>query len=523
MLMAAGLDPERCILFRQSDVREHTELTWLLSSVTAYGDLQRMHQFKDKSARQQELVSAGLFLYPVLQAADILLYKTDQVPVGDDQRQHLELAREIARRFNATYGEVLVEAEHVIPEVGARIMDLQEPTMKMSTTSSSEAGRIYIDEEPAAILKKVKRAQTDSGREVVRAPGQARHHEPDRACSPSPAGSSRSRSSASSRARATARSRARWGRRWSSCLTPVRERYTELRADERTLEARSVAGRGAGPRDRGRRRWPRCARPWASARSAPAARASRLPPVTLANLDLDLEVFQGPFDLLLTLVLQGGGRPARGRPRRGRARLRRAPRADRRARPRGGDRVPGADRGAAGAEVAADAAGRGGRGARPRPGGGRRGAARADARVPALQVRRRAPARALEAEHGHRYRSAPLPPELRRVSLEVATAAYEPEQLGAALGGLLRIPPPIDLRHVRRPAVSVEQRLHHLRDLLRARRGFSFDDAVKGADRLTEAVTLFALLELYKAGEASWEQDETFGPITVRAVERSTT
>ncbi|HEY6780027.1 MAG TPA: tryptophan--tRNA ligase, partial [Thermoleophilaceae bacterium] len=108
MLMAAGIDPERCILFRQSDVREHTELTWLLSSVSAYGDLQRMHQFKDKSARQQELARTSLFLYPVLQAADILLYKTDEVPVGDDQRQHLELAREIARRFNSTYGEVLV-------------------------------------------------------------------------------------------------------------------------------------------------------------------------------------------------------------------------------------------------------------------------------------------------------------------------------------------------------------------------------------------------------------------------------
>ena len=127
MLMAAGLDPERCILFRQSDVKEHTELTWLLCSVTAYGDLQRMHQFKEKSERERELVRTSLFLYPVLQAADILAYKTDEVPVGDDQRQHIELAREIARRFNQTYGEVLVEPEHVIPEVGARIMDLQEP------------------------------------------------------------------------------------------------------------------------------------------------------------------------------------------------------------------------------------------------------------------------------------------------------------------------------------------------------------------------------------------------------------
>jgi segregation and condensation protein A len=125
----------------------------------------------------------------------------------------------------------------------------------------------------------------------------------------------------------------------------------------------------------------------------------------------------------------------------------------------------------------------------------------------------------LAAEHGYRYRSAPLPPELRRVSVEAASAAYEPEQLARAVGDLLRVPPPIDLRHVRRPAVSVEQRLRHLRDLLSSRASFSFDEAVSGADRLTEAVTLFALLELYKAGEARWEQDVPFGPITVRATE----
>jgi len=170
IMIASGLDPERCILFRQSDVREHTELCYLLASVTAYGDLQRMHQFKEKSAREQQLVRTSLFLYPLLQAADVLLYKTDQVPVGDDQRQHLELAREIARRFNTTYGEVFVEPEHVIPEVGARIMDLQEPSAKMSTSSSTEAGLIYIDDEPDAIMRKVKRAQTDSGSEVVRGP-----------------------------------------------------------------------------------------------------------------------------------------------------------------------------------------------------------------------------------------------------------------------------------------------------------------------------------------------------------------
>jgi segregation and condensation protein A len=121
----------------------------------------------------------------------------------------------------------------------------------------------------------------------------------------------------------------------------------------------------------------------------------------------------------------------------------------------------------------------------------------------------------LHAEHGYRYRSAPLPPQLRRISVAAAEAAYDPERLAEALGGLLTVPPPLDLRHVRRPAVSVEQRLRHLRDLLASRSRFSFDEAVEGADRLTEAVTLFALLELYKAGEAKWEQEVPFGPITV--------
>src|ERR687892_2281781 len=127
-LLAAGLDPARCILFRQADVREHTELCWLLSAVTAYGDLTRMHQFKDKAAAQRELVSAGLFLYPVLQAADVLAYRAEEVPVGDDQRQHLELMRDIAERFNARFGETLVVPDGIYPEVGARIMDLQDPT-----------------------------------------------------------------------------------------------------------------------------------------------------------------------------------------------------------------------------------------------------------------------------------------------------------------------------------------------------------------------------------------------------------
>jgi tryptophanyl-tRNA synthetase len=170
ILLAAGLDPARCILFRQSDVREHAELTWLLSAVTAHGDLNRMHQFKDKSARQRELVSAALFFYPVLMAADVLAYRATEVPVGHDQLQHVELMREIARRFNERFGEALVVPDFKIPEVGARVMDLQEPERKMSTTGASEAGTVYVLDEPDAIRKKLGSAVTDSGREVVRSP-----------------------------------------------------------------------------------------------------------------------------------------------------------------------------------------------------------------------------------------------------------------------------------------------------------------------------------------------------------------
>jgi tryptophanyl-tRNA synthetase len=168
ILLAAGLDPERCILFRQSDVREHTELTWLLSSVTAHGDLDRMHQFKEKSGKARELASAALFFYPVLMAADVLAYRATEVPVGDDQRQHVELMREIARRFNSRFGEALVVPELRIPEVGARIMDLQEPARKMSTTGGTEAGTVLVLERPEAIRKKFAGAVTDSGREVRR-------------------------------------------------------------------------------------------------------------------------------------------------------------------------------------------------------------------------------------------------------------------------------------------------------------------------------------------------------------------
>jgi tryptophanyl-tRNA synthetase len=173
VLLAAGLEPDkgRCILFRQSDVREHSELCWLLTCLTPHGDLNRMTQFKEKSEAARELVSAGLFLYPALQAADVLLYRADEVPVGDDQRQHIELMRELAVRFNSRFGETLVVPEHRIPDVGGRVMDLQEPQRKMSTTFGTELGTLLIRDSDAEMTKKIKRAVADSGREVVRAPG----------------------------------------------------------------------------------------------------------------------------------------------------------------------------------------------------------------------------------------------------------------------------------------------------------------------------------------------------------------
>jgi tryptophanyl-tRNA synthetase len=241
ILLAAGLDPERCILFRQSDVREHSELAWLLTSVTAYGDLQRMTQFKDKSAKQRELVTAGLFFYPVLMAADVLAYRTDEVPVGEDQRQHLELMRDIAIRFNSRFGEQFVVPEARIPEVGARIMDLQDPTSKMSTTNGSEDGTLYVLDEPAQIERKLKRAVTDSGSGVRRAadkPGisnlidilaAVRDAAPEQV-EREFAGAGYGDFKAAVAAEVTA------------YLTPVRERYGELHGDRDGLEAVLAAG-----------------------------------------------------------------------------------------------------------------------------------------------------------------------------------------------------------------------------------------------------------------------------------------
>ncbi len=240
-LLAAGLDPQRCIFFRQSDVLEHPELSWLLSSVASFGELSRMTQFKDKAGSQRELVSVGLFTYPVLMAADVLAYRAHEVPVGDDQRQHVELMRDIAERFNARFGETLVVPEARIPTVGARIMDLQAPERKMSTTGGSVQGTVYVLDEPKVILKKVRSSVTDSGSEVRRAaekPGisnlidilaAVRGTEPE------------------------AVEREFDGQGYGAFkqavadavvdyLAPVRERYEQLRADEGELERIMAAG-----------------------------------------------------------------------------------------------------------------------------------------------------------------------------------------------------------------------------------------------------------------------------------------
>jgi tryptophanyl-tRNA synthetase len=241
ILLAAGLDPERCIFFRQSDVAEHTELTWLLSAVTSHGDLDRMTQFKEKTGSARELASAALFYYPVLMAADVLAYRATEVPVGDDQRQHVELMREIARRFNGRFGDTLVVPELVVPAVGARIMDLQEPDRKMSTTGGTEQGTVLVLDDEKTIRKKVGSAVTDSGREVRAAPDKA---------------GVTNLIDILAVARGTGRAEierdfegAGYGDFKKAVadgvvelLGPVRERYAELRPDEAALEATLAAG-----------------------------------------------------------------------------------------------------------------------------------------------------------------------------------------------------------------------------------------------------------------------------------------
>lgn len=163
MLFAVGLDPEIATVFVQSHIHEHTELAWIMECTVSFGELSRMTQFKDKAAkRESDFVSAGLFTYPALQAADILLYDAEEVPVGDDQRQHIEITRDIAVRFNHRFGETLVLPKAVSPKAGARVMDLQDPTSKMSKSAVADNGLIYMLDDNATIEKKFKRAVTDS-------------------------------------------------------------------------------------------------------------------------------------------------------------------------------------------------------------------------------------------------------------------------------------------------------------------------------------------------------------------------
>jgi len=242
VLVAAGLDPDVCTLFVQSHVHEHAELSWILESVAGMGELGRMTQFKDKAAREGvESARVALFTYPVLQAADILLYDAERVPVGEDQRQHLELCRDIALRFNHRYGDTFVVPEAALPNVGARVMDLQNPTAKMSKSADSPQGTVLVLDEPDVIVRRFRRAVTDAGTDVVFDPV--------------------SRPGVSNLlqilAAATGRSPAALAEGYSQygplkadtaeavveLLRPVRERYVELRSDPEAV--RATLGRGA--------------------------------------------------------------------------------------------------------------------------------------------------------------------------------------------------------------------------------------------------------------------------------------
>ena len=235
-LLATGLDPDRSIVFVQSHVPAHSEGAWLLGSVTAMGELRRMTQFKDR-AEEQDFVSAGLFNYPVLMAADILLYDTDVVPVGDDQRQHVELTRDLAERFNQRFGETLVVPRGVYPDEGARVKNLQEPERLMSTTRGAPAGVVRLIDEPDVIRKKFKTAVTDSGREVK--------HDPEEKAGVSNLIEIMAVSTGASIAEIESRYDAQGygqfkedvGEAVVALIEPFRRRYNELRADDAELAA----------------------------------------------------------------------------------------------------------------------------------------------------------------------------------------------------------------------------------------------------------------------------------------------
>jgi tryptophanyl-tRNA synthetase len=241
MLFATGLDPERSTVFIQSHVGAHSEAAWLLGSATSFGELSRMTQFKDRRERQ-EFVSAGMFTYPVLMAGDILLYQTNEVPIGDDQRQHLELARNIAERFNQRYGDTFTVPDGVYPEIGARIMDLQEPSRKMSTTGGTPQGTVLLLDEPDTIRKKFKGAVTDSGRDVRRGedkPGITNLIDILSVAT----GESQEAIEARYDGAGYGPFKTDVGEAVVELLSPIQERYRELRADPKELER--LLARGA--------------------------------------------------------------------------------------------------------------------------------------------------------------------------------------------------------------------------------------------------------------------------------------
>jgi tryptophanyl-tRNA synthetase len=240
-LFATGLDPERSTVFVQSHVQAHAEAAWLLSAVTSFGELRRMTQFKER-AEEQEFVSSGLFNYPVLMAGDILLYQTDIVPIGDDQRQHLELARNIGERFNSRFGETFTVPEGVFPEIGARIKNLQEPERLMSTTRGAPQGVVRMLDEVDVIRKKFKTAITDSGTEV--------RHDPDEKAGVSnlieimavATGTSIGAIEAQFDGQGYGQFKEAVAEAVVELLVPIQERYRELRADEGELRRLLAVG-----------------------------------------------------------------------------------------------------------------------------------------------------------------------------------------------------------------------------------------------------------------------------------------
>ena len=426
--------------------------------------------------------------------------------------------REIARRFNERFGEILVEPDARIPEIGARIMDLQEPANKMSTTTGTEQGTVLVLDDAKTVTKKIKSAVTDSGSEVKKGEGKegianlidilavARGSTPEEIEKEFEGSGYGDFKGAVAEAVV-------------DFLAPVRERYEELRPDEAELERTLAAGRrkGAGDRlgdprrrphgDRGRPArlgiWP--------ASSASLSSVHRV--TSVAQLDLDLDIFQGPFDLLLAVVLReeisladvslGDIVVAYIEHLEGRGRVG----------PRRRDRVPGLDRGPARAQVARAAAHED----EDDEFGPEEAADELLARM--LEYRRyRDAAMAMEkmftAELPYIYRAAPLPKEIKRAALKAAKPVYEPDSLGRALGDLLTPPPEPRTDHIR-PTVSLHRRLGVLREALAKLPRFDFEDTFGAEDRLTQAVTLFALLEMHRRGEATWSQKDSFGPIEV--------